>query len=392
MIGGTFLDVDMKRAADELGADKDGMRALRDLKPGEFWTFGPAFPEARAPTRMLIGGVNTTHPKPGAKLAAPVPPTPDRIRALLPKLADLPAEAEQRARTEKELRGDLAQARRQIRLLERGAPARVETKVETQRVEVPVLTPKQVQAFERGAARLAKVGTQLVDVGGQVVTVARALVEAAQRAAGGNGGPLPYHPITPRVKHPVPVSRGSNEPHVRPRVKPDASSSQPTGGISRSAQRILNALVWLEGIGLERADKVQVALLADQSPTSGGYFNNLGKLRSAGLIDYPVPSVVQLTDAGRAVASLVDVPNSSEELHQQLYARLPTAQSRILAEVIARYPSAITKDALAEASGQSPTSGGYFNNLCRLRSLGLIDYPRPGQVVALPVLFLEAGR
>jgi hypothetical protein len=32
------------------------------------------------------------------------------------------------------------------------------------------------------------------------------------------------------------------------------------------------------------------------------------------------------------------------------------------------------------------------NNLGRLRSLGLIDYPRPGQVVALPVLFLEAGR
>lgn len=48
------------------------------------------------------------------------------------------------------------------------------------------------------------------------------------------------------------------------------------------------------------------------------------------------------------------------------------------------------KDDLAVATGQSPTSGGYFNNLGRLRSLGLIDYPRPGFVVAKSVLFLEA--
>lgn len=34
-------------------------------------------------------------------------------------------------------------------------------------------------------------------------------------------------------------------------------------------------------------------------------------------------------------------------------------------------------------------SSGYTNNLGALRSLGLVDYPRPGRVVALPVLFLE---
>ena len=37
----------------------------------------------------------------------------------------------------------------------------------------------------------------------------------------------------------------------------------------------------------------------------------------------------------------------------------------------------------------SPTSGGYFNNLGSLRSLGLVDYPQPGTVAAQPVLFLE---
>ena len=35
--------------------------------------------------------------------------------------------------------------------------------------------------------------------------------------------------------------------------------------------------------------------------------------------------------------------------------------------------------------------GTYGNILGRLRSLGLIDYPSPGEVVALPVLFLEGA-
>lgn len=47
--------------------------------------------------------------------------------------------------------------------------------------------------------------------------------------------------------------------------------------------------------------------------------------------------------------------------------------------------------ALADRIGVSPTSGGFFNNLGSLRSLGLIEYPRPAEVAALPVLFLEGG-
>jgi hypothetical protein len=44
---------------------------------------------------------------------------------------------------------------------------------------------------------------------------------------------------------------------------------------------------------------------------------------------------------------------------------------------------------LAEAAGVSPASSGFQNNLGGLRSLGLIDYPHPGHVVATTVLFLE---
>ena len=159
--------------------------------------------------------------------------------------------------------------------------------------------------------------------------------------------------------------------------------------LGASRQRILNALSWAESIGLSTLPKIQLALLADQSPTSGGYFNNLGHLRTMGLIDYPGASLVALTENGRRQAEPVDVPTTSEELQGMLYRKLSDPQARILRTLIAQYPQSMNKDILAESTGQSPTSGGYFNNLGRLRSLGLIDYPQRGMAAANRMLFLE---
>jgi Mn-dependent DtxR family transcriptional regulator len=130
-------------------------------------------------------------------------------------------------------------------------------------------------------------------------------------------------------------------------------------------------------------------LIVGVSPTSGGYFNNLGALRSGGLIDYPTGGTVALTEDGQSVASTEGVPSTTRDLHAAIAAKLPPAKWRIVEELIKVYPHALTKDDLAERIGVSPTSGGYFNNLGSLRSLGLLDYPRPSEVAARPVLFLE---
>jgi len=98
---------------------------------------------------------------------------------------------------------------------------------------------------------------------------------------------------------------------------------------------------------------------------------------------------VALTDRGRELAQEPERPPTTEALHDALYARLSSAQGRILRALIAAYPEALGKEELADAVEQSPTSSGYTNNLGSLRSLGFIDYPVPGRVVALPVLFLE---
>jgi hypothetical protein len=184
----------------------------------------------------------------------------------------------------------------------------------------------------------------------------------------------------------------SATPRPSPARREPRAAGAGEASLSRSQQRILNALAWLASIGRTEADKTLVALMADQSPTSGGYFNNLGVLRSAGLVDYPAGGLVRLTEDGAARAEPVDIPTTPEELHRQLFAKLSSSQVAILRVLIENYPTALSKDDVADAAGQSRTSGGYFNNLGRLRSLGLIDYPSPGQVVGLPALMLEAAR
>lgn len=155
------------------------------------------------------------------------------------------------------------------------------------------------------------------------------------------------------------------------------------------AGRILDALAWLESVRIPQAKKTQLALLADASPKSSAFSNNLGALRTAGLIDYPAGGMAALTEAGRRMATESDIPTTSDALQRQLYSKLPRPQVRILAYLVDVYPEAVPKEELAQRAEASVSSSAFSNNLGSLRSLGLLDYPQPGFVAALPVLFLE---
>jgi hypothetical protein len=68
---------------------KDALAAFRVLKPGEFFAFGPAFHEIY-PAIMRVGAIETSHPKVGHTQKTTPPKPSEAIKALLPKLADLP--------------------------------------------------------------------------------------------------------------------------------------------------------------------------------------------------------------------------------------------------------------------------------------------------------------
>jgi hypothetical protein len=73
LMGRTFLDIDMARAADLLGMERRQAEAIRDLPRGTFLALGPAI--CRRPTSVAIGPVET------------------RARSMSPKLVPLPSAA-----------------------------------------------------------------------------------------------------------------------------------------------------------------------------------------------------------------------------------------------------------------------------------------------------------
>lgn len=178
-------------------------------------------------------------------------------------------------------------------------------------------------------------------------------------------------------------------------VVADIANPKPTDvtqGITKPQQRILDALAWWRAAGIPAPMRIQVAMVAAYRPSSGGFNNLLGSMRSAGLIDYPGTGRVVLSAEGSLHANAPMAATTTSTLHDQVRAVLSTPQWRVLSALLKAYPQEIGRDALGEATEYSPTSGGFNNLLGSLRSLGLIDYPNHGMVRAEDILFIPDRR
>ena len=116
LMGRTFLDIDMARAADLLGMERRQAEAFRDLQRGAFIGLGPAI--ARRPLRIGVGPVETAD-RGAAPRLMPLPEAsePADLQDLLFARADEPAPAP-RARTP---RAESAQTI--LERIDRSAPA-----------------------------------------------------------------------------------------------------------------------------------------------------------------------------------------------------------------------------------------------------------------------------
>ncbi|WP_105419246.1 ATP-binding protein [Neorhizobium sp. T25_27] len=80
LMGRTFLDIDMARAADLLGMDRRQAEMFRDLKRGNFVALGPAL--SRRPLPIVIGTVETSARSSSPKLM-PLPDAPQDVEDLI---------------------------------------------------------------------------------------------------------------------------------------------------------------------------------------------------------------------------------------------------------------------------------------------------------------------
>lgn len=367
----------------EHGLEENLLDGLPKMETGTCHVWSPAWLKVFKTIRIAAKATfdASATPKVGERAAARslAPIDLERIRQ------DMAATIEKaKADDPKELRARIAELQRQVKFK---MPKEAGVKIE--RVEVPVLKDNQVKRLETALEKARKVNelsvaallevTKLVQkAANPMVAVSASRPIAANQKARANGptsmGYRIHLPNTERI-----LSDATYE-KIRESSRTSMSSPQ---------QRILAALVFLQNIGVEQPDKTQVALFVGVRPSSGSYANNLGALRSAGLISYPAPGSVALTPNGLAASPAVTVPHNTPELHAAVLGKLPRPQQAILQKILDAYPQPVSKDWLAEELHISTTSGSYANNLGSLRTLGAVTYPQPGFVRAADIMFID---
>lgn len=309
------------------------------------------------------------------------------------QLKEAMAATVQKARAE-----DPKELQQRVRDLERRLAAKLpkEAGVKIHSVEVPVIKPAELKRAEALVTRLDIITARVLDLRGETLTELRGVVTALSR---GVQMPLEYVKAKGKpaqlVTYIPPVDARTKRFAVAftsPEARRLALEAPGDDSLSQPQQRILAALVFLQSIGVETADKFQVALFVGVSPNSGSYANNLGALRTAGLVAYPTPGSVGITPNGLAAAPSVTIPTNDAELHRAVLDKLSRPQQEILEDVLAAYPNPVTKVWIAEQVGVSATSGSFANNLGHLRRLGAIAYPKPGFVQASDIMFIDGRK
>lgn len=350
----------------DVARGKSVLESLAQLPRGEGWVWAPelgflervAFPQISTFDSSRTPGDDEVVAEP-TKLAA----------VDLSEIKASFAAVEKEASSVKDLQAAVVTLRRKLSAAEK-VPGGGVTEAEVQR---------RIDQALRAAAKSPPVGAPL-DIGRiksmreaarQICLLADVVLGTAESDSG--SAPAPRH----RASAPVDHANGTAA------LPPTIVSTD----VTRPQQIILNALAQLSAFGLPAPNKMVVAAQAHVSTRSSAYTNNLGRLRSMGLIDYPAGGLVALTDLGRRAAATPDKPASIEALHEGFLAMVSGPQRAILRELIAVHPKALQKAELADRAGASPMSSAYTNNLGAMRSLGVLDYPSSGLVRATDVLF-----
>lgn len=144
---------------------------------------------------------------------------------------------------------------------------------------------------------------------------------------------------------------------------------------------ILDAIAWGQILlKMPAVDRSVIAWVAGKSPKSSGFQNDLGAMRTRGLIDYPTKGAASLTEEGKKLANQPLQKPTKAQLFSLVKQRLEKRFGEIL-EALWAAEGVVTRKELATHLGKSANSSGFQNDLGKLRTLGLIDYPEPGSVV-----------
>ncbi len=353
MIGRTGLDIDMDRAAKELGFDKESRAKLAKLDPGQFFVYGPAISNTVALVRT--GDVKTTHPEAGAAGATASAPRA-KVQAMLAKLVDLPKEAEAEARTVADLTRENTSLKSQLTKAQKAAP-------------VPQKVVDQA-AIDRAVEAAVRIPTKRVEMMAMQVGKAARQIEAIlqQVMKAVTEGSAVQVTTVPR---PIPAQ---GLPVVDMRPKPD---------VRKVVVKEYEKMPWKENGSLPKGERIVLSAIAsypdgverDQLSVLTGYKRSsrdayISRASARGHIEIQGDRIVATEDGLQALGPDFEPLPTGDALLEFWMNKLPEGERKVLEVVVQEYPQAVSRGAIDEATGYKRSSRDAY--ISRLKSRKVI--------------------
>jgi len=381
LVGRTTFD-DQKRAAstfkiDPGAATRKFSLELERLKDGQFIARGRAITGDMLRVQVTRGA--TRPPKTGMAMAGVVTPAPAAIKALLPKLADLPQAAEKKAKTEADLRLEVSDAKKKIAELERAAKKQDAGPNEAQASTIESLSARvrELETYSHGLAedvdayrgKFARLSHHL-----PVFRDFIGLVAEAQEK-------------TNRLLPPPAINAPSRIQYERvPTPRQPAPEKPATGNLRAGARRMLAVLAQWYPSGRTES---QVAAQVQMKKSGGTWGAYKSDLKNGGYLELR-DGLWFATEAGREYvgADAPEMPSTTEEVVRLWGAKLRLGARNMLDVLVEKRGQNMTREDLGAAVGMESAGGTFGAYLSDLKQAGLIKVDRSGVRANRETLFL----
>jgi uncharacterized protein len=346
--------------AEQLDKVRETIAALEN---GEAWVMSPEWLDlfVRTTIRQRTTFNSSATPKAGERRVVPKKLAKVDLDALGAEMKA--ARERQQANDPAALRREVAQLRAELAKQPAAAPA--PAKVE--RIEVPVLKDGQVKRLEGAVGRMLKAQDGLATEVARLTSLMQAVLRVASP-----------HPALRPAPPPPPARRAFPFVPAPRAARAVADGAGDLGSIGVGERKILTAAAQHpEGVSRE-----QLTVLTGYKRSSRDTY--LQRLRARGLVldgDRIVATETGIAELGDAYQPL---PTGSALL-EHWRQRLPAGELACLEVAVAKYPEAVDREAISEATSYQRSSRDTY--LQRLRSRQLITEPGRGLVRAADALF-----
>lgn len=377
-IGRTGLDVDMKRAAEELGmTTKQDMLSLRALGEGDFFAFGPAI--SNEVTRFHVEKVKTNHPRSGSRIIE-VPKPSDKIKELLGRLKDLPEEAEKEQKTIDDLKRENANLKTKLTLLGRTPNIAASNPKEIEQIEKLktensglkensqslIKTIKEINSVKVSVSKiiadLIKGANSVIEKFEMVNIPSEEEIKPAGFVAAMSGEQITQR--TERIRSEIKFLANSQAAVI---FNPDMENVQ----LGKCAFEILKFLAVRP---YKSFSKQQIGAMTGYAPNGGSFNNSISEIRTKGLIDKNGTNTFLLNQSGVEYLKSKGVQPGVGDYSPRIWLeKLPAASKKIYEILLLNSEQSFSKSTLGEMTGYEHNGGSFNNAISKLCVLGLAE-------------------